>query len=118
MSGGSNGGRKLGGSEGFMGINVSGMTSDTVSSFSSPAYKLEKEKGFFLWADTELILYGATEKDAKLTVKGEVIQLKPDGSFSLRFHLPDGTIELPIEAVSSDGLDKRSIKINVNRKTE
>jgi hypothetical protein len=63
-------------------------------------------------------LYGATEKDARLTVKGEVVQLKPDGSFSLRFHLPDGTIELPIEAVSADGLDKKSIKINVNRKTE
>lgn len=116
MSGGN--GHRMGGSEGFQGINISGMTSGVVSSFSSPAYKIEKEKGFFLWADTELILYGATEKDARLTVKGEVVQLKADGSFSLRFHLPDGTIGLPIEAVSSDGQDKKSINISVQRKTE
>jgi hypothetical protein len=118
MSGGGKSGTMLGGSEGFQGINVSGMGSESVGSFSSPAFSIKKEKGFFLWADTELILYGGTEKDAKLTVKGEVIQLKPDGTFSLRFHLPDGTIDLPIEAVSSDGTEKRNIRISVNRKTE
>ena len=91
--------------------------SGAVSSFSSPVYKQEA-KGFFLIADTELILYGATEKDAKLTVKGEEVKLKEDGSFSLRFHLPDGQMNLPIEATSSDGSQKRSINITVNRKTE
>jgi hypothetical protein len=91
--------------------------SGAVSSFSSPVYKPEA-KGFFLIADTELILYGATEKDARLTVKGEEVKLKEDGSFSLRFHLPDGQMVLPIEATSSDGSQKRSINITVNRKTE
>ncbi|MCX7698524.1 MAG: DUF4912 domain-containing protein, partial [Candidatus Goldbacteria bacterium] len=91
--------------------------SGAVSSFGSPVYKPEA-KGFFLVADTELILYGATEKDAKLTVNGEEVKLKEDGSFSLRFHLPDGQIELPIEATSSDSSQKRFINITVNRKTE
>lgn len=91
--------------------------SGAVSSFGSPVYKPEA-KGFFLVADTELILYGATEKDAKLTVKGEEIKLKEDGSFSLRFHLPDGQMDIPIEATSSDDSQKRSINITVNRKTE
>lgn len=91
--------------------------SEVVSSFSSPVYKPDT-KDFFLVADTELILYGATAKDAKLTVKGEEIKLKEDGSFSLRFHLPNGQIDLPIEATSSDGSQKRSININVKRKTE
>jgi len=91
--------------------------SGAVSSFSSPVIK-PAEKGFFLVADTELILYGATEKDAKLTVKGEEVKLKEDGSFSLRFHFPDGQMNFPIEATSSDGSQKRTINITVNRKTE
>ncbi|MGD0566575.1 MAG: Rho termination protein, partial [Candidatus Goldiibacteriota bacterium] len=76
------------------------------------------KSGFFLVADTELILYGASERDALVKVKGEKINLKDDGSFSMRFHLPDGKMELPIEAVSSDGTEKRHIKITVERKTE
>ncbi len=116
MSGG--GKFKGGGSEGFRSLEDSPLSSDTLSSISSPVYMPEAEKGFFLWADTELILYGATEKGAKLTVKGEAVKLKEDGSFSLRFHLPDGAIDLPIEAASADGRDKKSIKINVQRKTE
>lgn len=91
--------------------------SGAVSSFSSPVYKPEY-KGFFLVADTELILYGATEKDARLTIKGEEIKLKEDGSFSLRFHLPDGEMVFPIEATSSDGSQKRKINIIIHRKTE
>ncbi len=49
-----------------------------------------KQKGFWLKADTELIVYGSTEPDAKLTVQGQNVTLRPDGSFSLRFYLPDG----------------------------
>jgi hypothetical protein len=114
----SGGGKPGGGSEGFRSLIESGLSSGSVSSFSSPVYLPGEKKGFFLWADTEIILYGATEKNAKLTVKGEVVGLKSDGSFSLRFHLPDGVMELPIEAVSADGSEKKSLKINVQRKTE
>jgi uncharacterized protein len=113
------GGGKFGASEHGRGVGLmeNMLSSESVSSFSSPVYK-PAPKGFFLWADTELILYGGTEKNAKLTVKGETIKLKDDGSFSLRFHLPDGLMELPVEATSADGLDKKSVKINVQRKTE
>ncbi len=107
-----------GGSQGFGGLTPSGLGSDTVSSFSSADIMPKNERGFFLWADTELILYGGTEKDAKLTVKGEKIMLKQDGTFTLRFHLPDGVIDLPISAESADGSEKRSLKIEVKRKTE
>lgn len=115
----SGGGRRLGASEQGRGLAMieNMLSSESVSSFSSPVYKAQ-EKGFFLWADTELILYGGTEKNARLTVKGEQVKLKEDGSFSLRFHLPDGAMDLPVEAVSADGTNKKSIKINVQRKTE
>ena len=73
----SGGGRRLGASEQGRGLAMieNMLSSESVSSFSSPVYKAQ-EKGFFLWADTELILYGGTEKDARLTVKGETVKLK------------------------------------------
>lgn len=95
------------------------LSSGGVSSFSSPAGGGPvKKRGFFLNADTELILYGNTEADAHLTVKGEKVDLRPDGSFSMRFHLPNGVINLPVEAVSADKVDTITIKISVERKTE
>ncbi len=78
----------------------------------------EKAKGFWLRADTELIVYGATEANAKLTVQGKDVRLNPDGSFSLRFYLPDGKQEYPIEASSADGTMKRQITFHVERKAK
>ncbi len=79
--------------------------------------KEDISRDFWLVADAELIIYGATKPDAELTVQGKKVKLNPDGSFSLRYAFPDGKQEIPIQAVSSDGVDKRSIKITVNRNT-
>jgi len=79
--------------------------------------KESKQKAFWLKADTELIVYGATEPDATLTVQQQEVKLRPDGSFSLRFYLPDGDQEYPIEAVSSDGTMRRKITFLVKRET-
>jgi len=112
------GGGKFGSSEGFRSFLEMNLSSESVSSFSSPSPKPEENKGFFLVVDTELIVYGATEKNAKLKVKGEPIKINPDGSFSLRYHLPNTNLIIPVEAESNDGKDKISIKITVERKTE
>ena len=76
-----------------------------------------KPKGFWLKADTELVVYGATEPDAKLTVQGQAVSLRPDGSFSLRFYLLDDKQEYPIEATSSDGTMNRRLTFTVTRST-
>lgn len=83
-----------------------------------PVQEEVKPKGFWLKADTELIVYGATEPDAKLTVQGQPVTLRPDGSFSLRFYLPDGDQDYPIEATSADGTMKRQITFLVRRETK
>ncbi len=94
------------------------MGSGAVSSFGSGALqKKQKERGFFLRVATEIILYGATEPGAKVTVQGKEIKLRGDGTFSLRFALPDGKLELPVVATSSDGIEEREIDISVNKKT-
>jgi hypothetical protein len=75
-------------------------------------------RGFWFRVGTELIVYGATEPDAKVTLQGRPIKLNPDGTFSVRFALPDGQQVIPAVAESKDGLDKRSITSIVAKKTE
>ena len=94
------------------------MGSGAVTSFGSGAlYKESKGRSFRLWVATELILYGGTEPDARVTVQGKEVKLRPDGTFSLRFALPDGKIELPVTAVSGDKLEERTIETNVTKKS-
>lgn len=94
------------------------ISSAQVSSSASFYRKPESKKKFWLVVNTELIVYGATEPDAKLTVQGKEIKLRPDGTFSLRFALPDGKQVIPVEATSSDGKDRKKITPIVTRKTE
>ena len=75
-------------------------------------------KNFWLTADCELIVYGATEPDAKVTVQGRRVPLNPDGTFSLRFSLPDGALPIPIRATNADGDLHEGIDIGVTRRTE
>ena len=77
----------------------------------------QKEKNFWLRADTEIIVYGATEPDATLTVQGKNVPLAQDGSFTLRFYLPDGEQSYPVEAVSSCGTMSKRITFNVKKET-
>lgn len=90
-----------------------------ISSFSSQSAikESEKQKGFWLVADCELVVYGATEPDAKLTVGDRIINLNPDGTFALRYALGDGMTVIPIKAVSSDGTMSRGITFKVSRET-
>jgi uncharacterized protein len=94
------------------------ISSGAVTSFGSGAlYQEAKGRSFRLWVATELILYGGTEPDARVTVQGKEVKLRPDGTFSLRFALPDGKIELPVKAVSGDTIEERTIETNVTKKS-
>jgi len=88
-----------------------------VSSLSSHSMAKPPQKSFWLVADCELILYGATEPDAVVTVSGRKVALNPDGTFSMRFALPDGAMDLPIKAVSGDETETREMEIKVTRTT-
>jgi len=81
-------------------------------------YRKPQERKFWLVVNCELIVYGATEPDAKVTVQGKPITLRPDGTFSFRYALPDGKQVIPVEATSNDGIDTRRITPIVTRKTE
>jgi len=88
-----------------------------VTSMGSPV-RIMGERPFWLVANCELIVYGATEPSATVTVQGHKIDLRPDGTFSLRFALPDGKQVIPIEAIRDDGAERRQITPKVERQTD
>jgi hypothetical protein len=94
------------------------MASPGMASMASPVKKVPKERKFWLWVDCELIVYGATEPDAKVTIQGRPIALRQDGSFTLRFALPDGKQVIPVKAVSADQIEERTITPIVSRETK
>ncbi len=75
-------------------------------------------KDFWLWVKTELIVYGATEPDASLTVQDLPVTLRPDGTFTVRFALPEGDHAYPVRAVNRDGDMEKKIIPTVKRRTE
>lgn len=93
------------------------ISSGAISSMASPVKKKKAQKGFWLVVDAELIVYGQTEPNAKVTVQNRPIRLRKDGSFTLRFALPDGKQEIPVVATSFDGDDTRTITPVVTRRT-
>jgi hypothetical protein len=76
-----------------------------------------ESRPFHFVVHTELVVYGAAEPGAAVTLQGAPVALRSDGSFSLRFELPDGQQILRAVAVSRDGKVERVITPVVTRRT-
>ena len=85
--------------------------SESVSSFG-------KAREFFMNVNAEVIFYGGTDPRAKVTVDGEPIALSPVGTFRYHFVFPDGVYEIPIVAVSPDGVESRQAVLRFERGTD
>jgi hypothetical protein len=68
--------------------------------------------------DAELLVYGVTTPGAHVTLQGEPVPLRPDGSFSVRMSLAERRQVIPVIASSADGLEQRTIIIAVERNTK
>jgi hypothetical protein len=53
-----------------------------------------------------------------VTLKGEPVHLRPDGTFAVRFTLPDRRHVLPVVASSGDGVEQRTVVLAVDRNTK
>lgn len=76
-----------------------------------------RQRAFWLVADAELIVYGATDPSATLRIGSEVVPLNADGSFRIQVPFRDGQQLYPIEAIAADGEQKRSITLSFSRTT-
>ena len=94
------------------------MGSPSVTSFGSGAYPPSRMRKFWFQLDAELIVYGATDPNARVTLQGEPIKLRSDGTFTMRFSLPDSRQIIPAVAASPDGVEERTIVLAVERNTK
>jgi hypothetical protein len=85
---------------------------------SGAAAGLAQDDDFHLSVDAEMIVYGSTRLDAHVTLQGEPVLLRPDGTFTVRLHMPDRRQVIPVVASSSDGVEQRTISIAVERNTK
>jgi hypothetical protein len=92
--------------------------SPSITSFGSGGTFFGKGRKFWFQLDAELIIYGATEPNARVTLQGEPVKLRSDGTFTMRFCLPEGRQIIPAVATSPDGVEERTIVLAVERNTK
>ena len=76
-----------------------------------------RQRSFWLVADAELIVYGATDPAATLTIGEEIVPLSADGTFRVQVPFRDGQQNYPIKAVAVDGEQTRNITLEFERTT-
>jgi uncharacterized protein len=89
-----------------------------IESVSSPlGGEAQPPQGFWLNVNAELVLYGATAPDASVTISDQPIILRPDGTFSFRFAMPDGDYKIAVAAQSTGG-ESRQAALKFSRRTD
>ncbi|MXW12697.1 MAG: DUF4912 domain-containing protein [Synechococcus sp. SB0662_bin_45] len=78
---------------------------------------MARQRSFWLVADAELIVYGATDPSASLTVGDEPVPLTPEGTFRIQVPFRDGQQHYAIKAVAADGEQKREVTMAFQRTT-
>ncbi len=95
------------------------MVSPSGNQFGAGADRvLNKHRDFRFNVDAEMIVFGATKPDARVTLAGEPVKLRADGSFTIRLSMPDKRQVLPIVSSSADGVEQRTVVIAVERNTK
>jgi hypothetical protein len=97
-------------------ISESSLFSAVGASWGGESFGLTQRE-FFMHVNAEVIFYGGTHPEAKVTVAGQPIELQPDGTFRYHFIFPDHDFEIPIVAVSPDGKETRSAVLFFRRET-
>lgn len=86
--------------------------------FGSGAVLPGKLKKFAFDMDAQLIVFGQTDPTATVSLQNEPVKLRPDGTFTMRFSLPDSRQIIPAVATSSDGMEEQTIVLAIERNTK
>lgn len=72
---------------------------------------------FWFIADSELVIHGATVPDANITIGGNSVKLKSDGTFHLRIPFSDGLIDYLITATAANGGETKTVHKKFSQET-
>ncbi len=93
------------------GLWDSGRNESGVGSFAN------RKRSLWLVADAELIVYGATDPSARLTIGGEEVPLTSDGTFRLQVPFRDGQQKYAISASAFNGEQSCNVTLDFERST-
>jgi hypothetical protein len=79
---------------------------------------INRHKNFHFNVDAEILVFGSTSPDAHVTLSGEPVKLRPDGTFTVRLAMPDRRQVIPAVASSGDGVEQRTVVLAVERNTK
>jgi hypothetical protein len=84
---------------------------------SQPGKQDTGENNFWLTVNTDLIVYGATQRGALVTIQGKKAPVREDGTFSVYFSLPDGIQIIPVKAVNAGKNQEQEITPKITKET-
>jgi uncharacterized protein len=79
---------------------------------------LATPRNFKFEVDAEMIVYGITNPDTHVSLRGEPVKIRPDGTFTVRMSLPNQRQVIPVVASSANGAEQRTIVLAVERNTK
>jgi hypothetical protein len=78
----------------------------------------EKTRRNFLFnIDVDIIIHGKTDPSVQVTIRNEPIKVQSDGSFGIRFALPEKRHVFSMEAEGSDGVETQRAILTIERNT-
>lgn len=75
-------------------------------------------RDFDLNIKVEMMIYGSTKAGSFVTLSGEPVKVREDGTFLVKMDFPDKRQIFPIVARSKDGLEQRTVALAVERNTK
>jgi len=93
------------------------MGSPAVSSFGSGGFGFGRSRKFWFQLDAELIVYGATEPNARVTLQASRSSCGPTALHDA-LQPADSRQIIPAVATSPDGIEERTIVLAVERNTK
>ena len=75
-------------------------------------------RNFEFRVNADILIHGKTDPSVQVCIRGEPIKVAADGSFSVRFSLPEKRHVFPIDAEGSDGVETQRVILAVERNTK
>jgi len=75
-------------------------------------------RNFEFRVNADIVIHGTTDPSVQVCIRGEPIKIAADGTFSVRFSLPDKRHVFPVDAEGNDGVETQRVILAVERNTK
>ncbi len=80
--------------------------------------RTEQPRGSEMQIDAEMIVYGVTQPGMHVSLQGEPVTVRDDGTFRIRLDVPNKRQILPIVTSTPDGVEQQTVVLAIERNTK